>query len=386
VGASLRIERLRKTYGELVAVDDVTLAVAAGEFVTLLGPSGSGKTTTLMMIAGFVAPTSGEIHIGERAIARIPPEERELGMVFQSYALFPHMTVAENIGFPLKMRHWPKADAARRIAAALEMVRLQGYDARYPRQLSGGQQRRVALARAIVFEPRVLLMDEPLGSLDKKLRGEMQAEIKRIQRALGITVIYVTHDQEEALTMSDRIVVMRLGRIEQVGSPAVLYEEPANAFVADFVGESNFVGGTVVRTADRVAEVKHESGRLFRATMRDGVVAGAAVMASVRPERLVLAPENRVAADDNRWTGRLAEIVYVGDSIKYRIALDETVLTVKAQNRGLAVQARVGDMVEVSWSPAHTMLLQGGGEYATSRQRSAPSPLEEEGWGGGLAR
>src|SRR4051794_16533896 len=240
-GLPLRLDRLNKRFGDFVAVDEISLEIAGGEFLTLLGPSGSGKTTTLMMIAGFTEPSSGHIRLGDRPIDALPSYRRGFGMVFQNYALFPHMTAAENIGFPLKMRGVSSNDRARRVAGALEMVRLPDFGARYPNQLSGGQQQRVALARALVYNPPVLLMDEPLGALDKKLREEMQLEIKRIQKELGITAIYVTHDQEEALVMSDRIAVMNHGEIEQVDGPSRIYEHPATRFVADFIGESNII-------------------------------------------------------------------------------------------------------------------------------------------------
>lgn|ERR1022692_2444068 len=357
-GAPVRLQGLRKAYGDTVAVRDVTLSVNPGEFITLLGPSGSGKSTTLMMIAGFVPPSDGEIYIDGRPVARIPPESRELGMVFQSYALFPHMTIAQNIAFPLKMRRWPRQEIGRKVAAALEMVKLPGYEERSPRQLSGGQQQRIALARAIVFEPRVLLMDEPLGSLDKKLRDHMQAEIKRIQQQLNITVIYVTHDQEEALTMSDRIVVMHEGRIQQVGTPTALYDEPANAFVADFIGEANFMSGTVSAVdASGMISVRHRSGQVFRAVARRAVECGMQVVASIRPERLTIVTGMVVDPDYNHWKGRVAQIIFVGDATKYKIALDDMTLTVKAQNQDLKSGACVGDDVTVIWRPAHTALL-----------------------------
>ena len=242
-GAPVRLERLTKRYDDVVAVDDISLDIAAGEFVSLLGPSGSGKTTTLMMVAGFQDVTAGAITVGDREISRLPPHKRDIGVVFQHYALFPHMRVAENIGFPLRMRDVSKAESRRRVAEALRLVQLEDYGDRYPRQLSGGQQQRVALARAVVFEPGLALMDEPLGALDRQLREQMQFEIKRLQNTLGITVIYVTHDQEEALVMSDRIAVMNRGRVEQFAAPDELYNRPATAFVATFVGESNVIGG-----------------------------------------------------------------------------------------------------------------------------------------------
>ncbi len=357
-GAPVRLQGLNKTYGELAVVRDVNLSVGAGEFVTLLGPSGSGKTTTLMMIAGFVPASDGEIFIDDRPVARVPPERRELGMMFQSYALFPHMTVAENIAFPLRMRGWPRSRIRQKVATALEMVKLPGYDERATRQLSGGQQQRVALARAIVFEPRVLLMDEPLGSLDKKLREYMQAEIKRIQQDLDMTVIYVTHDQDEALTMSDRIAVMQGGRIQQIGRPAEIYDEPANAFVADFIGESNFVDGTVMSVAsDGTMEVRHRSGRIFRATGRAAARPGMSVVASIRPERLSLGAETDTDPGVNRWKGRISEVIFLGDALKVRIAIEDLTLTIKTLDRDRGAHARVGEEVGVCWSPAHTSVL-----------------------------
>src|SRR6266567_8624280 len=241
--ACVAVRDLSKSYGPATAVSGVSINVRAGEFLSLLGPSGSGKTTLLMMIAGFEAPTAGAIHIDDRDITELAPNKRNIGMVFQRYALFPHMSVADNIAFPLRMRRTPKAEIRRRVEAALALVQLEEYGGRLPSQLSGGQQQRIAVARALVFEPPVLLMDEPLGALDKNLREQMQIEIKRIQQSLGVTVIYVTHDQEEALTMSDRIAVMRNGCLEQIGSPTELYDNPATSFVADFVGKTNFLEG-----------------------------------------------------------------------------------------------------------------------------------------------
>ncbi len=357
-GVPVRLDRLQKAYEGTLVVEDLSLSVEAGAFLTLLGPSGSGKTTTLMMIAGFVPNSGGEIYIDERPVGRVPPERRELGMVFQSYALFPHMTVGENIGFPLRMRRRPRAEIGRKVAAALEMVKLPGYEERMPRQLSGGQQQRVALARAIVFEPRVLLMDEPLGSLDKKLREHMQAEIKRIQKELDMTVIYVTHDQQEALSMSDQIAVMHNGRIQQVGPPAELYDEPVSTFVADFVGESNFVSGTATAIEnDGTVEVRHQSGRIFRAHGHAAVTPGMPVVASIRPERLVLVSAADPGNGFNLWTGRIGEIVFLGDAVRYRILFGEVALTVKTQDREIGAQARIGDEIGVRWRPAHTALL-----------------------------
>jgi ABC-type Fe3+/spermidine/putrescine transport system ATPase subunit len=262
-GAEVRLHELTKTFGSVVAVQDVSVTIDPGSFFTLLGPSGSGKTTTLMMVAGFAYPTRGEVFVDGAPVAGLPPQKRDLGMVFQSYAVFPHLTVFDNIAFPLQIRHVRRAEIRQRVGEALELVRLRGYDGRLPRQLSGGEQQRVALARALVFRPRVLLMDEPLGALDKKLRAHMQLELKHIQRHLHVTVIYVTHDQEEALTMSDRVAVMQRGRIEQVGPPAELYEAPASRFVADFLGESNFVDGVVTgASVDGLARPRRRGARV----------------------------------------------------------------------------------------------------------------------------
>ncbi|PZN97781.1 MAG: Fe3+/spermidine/putrescine ABC transporter ATP-binding protein, partial [Hyphomicrobiales bacterium] len=243
--ARLSIEHLRKTYGDLTVVDDVNIDVADGEFLVLLGPSGCGKTTTLRMVAGFIAPSAGAITIGERGVTSLPPWKRNCGLVFQSYALFPHMTVAENVAFGLEMRKISPADRAPRVAEALRLVQLDGFDERYPRQLSGGQQQRVALARALAMEPDVLLLDEPLSNLDAKLRQEVRVEIRDLQRKLGLTTIMVTHDQEEALTMADRLVVMEKGKVRQIGTQRELYEKPADRFVAGFIGRSAFLDGEI---------------------------------------------------------------------------------------------------------------------------------------------
>lgn len=291
LGKPVRMSGLEKRFGTVAAVQNVSLDVAPGEFLSLLGPSGSGKTTLLMMIAGFELPTAGQIVIDGRDVTHTPPNKRGVGMVFQRYALFPHMTVAENIGFPLRMRKLGKAAISEKVEQALTMVRLPGYDRRTPAQLSGGQQQRVAVARALVFEPPVLLMDEPLGALDKKLREELQIEIKAIQERLGVTVIYVTHDQQEALTMSDRVAVMDGGRIVQIGTPTSLYRDPADAFVADFIGKMNFIAARV-RVADRRAmslDVGAEGqvdlpGRGATETFKPG----SAVEIAARPEHISL--------------------------------------------------------------------------------------------------
>ena len=302
-GASVRLEGLTKRFGEVVAVDSVDLEIRAGEFLTLLGPSGSGKTTSLLLVAGFQLPTSGEVWVDDQPIIYKPPHKRNLGMVFQNYALFPHMTVFDNIAFPLRMRRMSRQEIARRVAHSLEIVRLAGYEGRYPGQLSGGQQQRIALARAAVFDPQVLLMDEPLGALDKKLREELQIEIKHIQEALGVTVIYVTHDQEEALTMSDRIAVLNQGRIQQVGAPDQLYEAPENRFVADFIGESNMFRGTVMGTKDDALLVETEDGLRLLTSWLEDVRPGQQVSCVVRPERSgTLRRKDNRCRNDSRGT------------------------------------------------------------------------------------
>ena len=361
-GAEVRLHELTKTFGSVVAVEEVSATVDPGSFFTLLGPSGSGKTTTLMMVAGFVYPTRGEVFVDGRPVAGLPPQKRDLGMVFQSYAVFPHLTVFDNIAFPLQVRRARRAEIRQRVGDALELVQLVGYDRRLPRQLSGGEQQRVALARALVFRPRVLLMDEPLGALDKKLRAHMQLELKRIQRHLHVTVVYVTHDQEEALTMSDRVAVMQRGRIEQVGTPAELYEAPASRFVADFLGESNFVDGVVVGApaAGRWL-VRAPGGLEFRGVGAAPLRAGQAVTAAVRPEKLVpmeSPAELGEAGTVNTCKGTVGEAIYVGDATRYRVALGaDGTLTVKVPNRLGLRQLPEGETVTLAWSPDETRLF-----------------------------
>ncbi|ACM05577.1 ABC transporter ATP-binding protein [Thermomicrobium roseum DSM 5159] len=355
LGARLQLIELTKVYGDVVAADRVTLDIAPGEFITLLGPSGSGKTTTLMMVAGFVIPTSGQILVNGEDIAFRPPHKRNIGMVFQNYALFPHMTVAENIAFPLKMRKWPRDRIEQAVREALQLVRLPGFEQRYPRQLSGGQQQRVALARALVFRPPVLLMDEPLGALDKKLREEMQLEIKHIQESLNITTIYVTHDQEEALTMSDRIAVMRDGRIEQIGTPRELYEQPASEFVASFIGESNFLMGRLERRDGHAYLVTEDGWRVAIPDAED-LPAGEQVTVALRPERIVLG-ERR---GENHAEATIEEIIYVGEATKFRVRLlGDRLLTVKQPSRLETMRWQRGERVLLSWRAEDAVLLRG---------------------------
>ncbi len=348
-GAAVRLEGLCKDFGGTPVVHDVSLEVAAGEFVSLLGPSGSGKSTTLMMIAGFLAPVRGEVVIGGEPVTRRPPHQRGIGMVFQNYALFPHMSVADNVAFPLRMRRRPAAEVAQRVERALALIRLEGLGGRMPHQLSGGQQQRVALARAIVFEPPLLLMDEPLGALDRKLREAMQFEIKRLQRELSLTVIHVTHDQEEALAMSDRIAVMNRGRIEQAAAPEAIYERPATAFVAGFLGECNALQGTVLGAGHGHVVVRTDAGLELAARDAGAPAPGGHVSLAIRPERIALLAA--AAPADNVIEAVVEEVVYLGESLRLlvRPARGEA-LTVKVQ-RGTAVPAP-GEAVRLGFPAA----------------------------------
>ena len=364
-GARVQLQGIVKRYGLHRAVADLHLDIRSGEFITLLGPSGSGKTTTLMLIAGFERPSAGDILIDGRPVVRLPPYKRNIGMVFQSYALFPHLTVAENIGFPLKQRGVGKADRLAAVARMLDLVQLQGFEARFPQQLSGGQQQRVAIARAVVFNPRVLLMDEPLSALDKQLRETLQLEIKRLHDRLGITFVYVTHDQREALVMSDRVSVMNDGRIEQVATPQVLYDAPANRFVAAFVGEANFTpvrqlapgpAGTLVAetdwgTAIYVAAPGHGTG-----PTHDLACPGLACM--IRPEKMSALPAGPFAPGRNAVPAIVREVVFMGEVTRY--ALETTtgqVLLVKQQNRAGLPTLAPADPALVTWAIEDTRLV-----------------------------
>lgn len=350
-GTSLELTGVTRRYGGAAVVDNLNLKVEKGEFITLLGSSGSGKTTTLMMIAGFVEPSQGQVMIGGKDVTRLPPSKRNLGVVFQNYSLFPHLSTAANIAFPLEMRGIGRAEREERVRDALALVKLPDKADAFPRQLSGGQQQRIALARALVFNPRALLMDEPLGALDKNLREHMQTEIKRIQGELGATVIYVTHDQEEALTMSDRIAVMADGRIAQLGSPADLYERPANRWVASFIGQSNFLDGNA--TAGGV--VLKAGGT---ATARNGQLSdGAPVTLVLRPEKLSVEPGQGVAGSD-RLTGTVCEIIYLGRSTRLGIALPGgEQIQAEIQNRFDAPRWEKSQPVTLNWKPQDAWLL-----------------------------
>ena len=320
--ALIEFEHVFKRYpgSSLAAVDDLNLHIEAGEFLTLLGPSGSGKTTTLMLLAGFETPSSGAIRLDGRAIESLPPHQRNMGVVFQSYSLFPHMTVAENVAFPLSVRKVAPSAIATRVTAALAKVHLQNFADRKPNQLSGGQQQRVALARALVFEPRLVLMDEPLSALDKKLREEMQLEIRRLHRELGVTMVFVTHDQAEAMTLSDRVAVFNQGRVEQLASPQVLYDAPANPFVASFLGDNNMIGGTLrsdaqAGAAPTLARVRTSAGQdlLARARTTGAMAGNTAVTLCVRPEFLSVANDAAALAAPNCLDGILVDLIHQGD-------------------------------------------------------------------------
>src|SRR5262245_53092518 len=345
----LSLKGIIKAYGSVAALAGIDLEVPDGQIVTILGPSGSGKTTLLKVVAGFETPDSGDVELAGRVITYATPASRGIGMVFQNYALFPHMRVAENIAFPLQMRRLARSEIRDRVGRALSLVGLTGYEDRHPRQLSGGQQQRVALARAIVFEPRLLLLDEPFGALDRKLREHMQLEVKHLQRRLGITALFVTHDQEEALVLSDRIAVMNGGSIEQIGPPAEVYSRPANRFVADFIGESNIYRGKVATSSVGTLTVTLSSGQTFVAHGASPRPIGAEVGLVLRPE----APTRLANRDgaDNVASGCIEDVVYVGDAIKYAIRLDGGgEMVVRWPFYGNETPLGVGEPLRIGWA------------------------------------
>jgi putative spermidine/putrescine transport system ATP-binding protein len=355
----VEFDRVCKTYdGVANVVDQLHLAIAEGEFLSLLGPSGSGKTTTLMMLAGFERPTAGHIRLKGRPIDSLPPYRRNFGMVFQNYALFPHMTVGENLAFPLSVRGVDKSDAAARVKRALDMVRLPAMEHRLPGQLSGGQQQRVAVARALVFEPQLILMDEPLGALDKQLREEMQLELRGLHDRLGITMVYVTHDQSEALTMSDRIAVFHHGRIQQIADPQTIYELPANLFVASFIGENNRLAGEVIAAdGDGICTTEVAAGvRLHgRATATCAVPSRATV--SVRPERIAVCAPAAAGPGVNALPGQIEETIFLGGHVRVRMksAAGELVASVPIQQAGAIPPA--GAPAVALWPVASTVVF-----------------------------
>jgi len=347
--AFVSFERVQKSYdGVSLVVKDLNLNIGKGEFLTMLGPSGSGKTTCLMMLAGFETATHGEIKLDGRPINNIPPHKRGIGMVFQNYALFPHMTIAENLAFPLQVRKMSKADTERNVQRALDMVQMGTgeFAGRRPAQLSGGQQQRVALARALVFEPELVLMDEPLGALDKQLREHMQYEIKHIHERLGVTVVYVTHDQSEALTMSDRIAVFNDGVIQQLAPPSDLYERPENAFVAQFIGENNKISGQIDAIEGSSAHVTIEGGAQVQALAVNCGGQGEKTMLSIRPERVLIGDTGA----PNRLDGRVVELIYLGDHIRCRMEVaghDDFI--VKVPNSAQHAVLQVGETTPIGW-------------------------------------
>ena len=355
----VRFEHVQKSYdGETLVVKDLVLHIAKGEFLTMLGPSGSGKTTCLMMLAGFETATHGEIYIRDRSINKVPPHKRNIGMVFQNYALFPHMTVAENLAYPLKIKKLSKQEIESKVANALDMVQLGGFASRRPGMLSGGQQQRVAVARALVFDPDIVLMDEPLGALDKQLREQMQFEIKSIHENLGVTVVYVTHDQSEALTMSNRIAVFNEGIIQQLAPPEDLYEKPDNAFVAQFIGENNRLHGVVEAVDNNICDIRLSDGSLVRANRINVSKVGEKSTLSLRPERVDVNPSD--TNYPNVFEGIVRELIYLGDHIRTRVTLcghDDFV--VKIPNSSRYSSLKEGETATFCWSAEDCRALDG---------------------------
>lgn len=357
---AVELENVSKQFGSVTAVDRISLQIREGEFFSLLGPSGCGKTTTLRMIAGFELPSSGEIYIGGDPQGYLPAYRRPVNTVFQHYALFPHLTVYQNVAFGLEMQKVPKAEIQRRVRQSLEMVHLSQMEKRYPRQLSGGQQQRVALARALVNRPKVLLLDEPLGALDLKLRKAMQVELKNLQNQVGITFIYVTHDQEEALTMSDRIAVMHGGKVLQVGSPQQIYETPRRLFVADFIGETNLLPGKLVQP-QAPAQVLLEGGKIAEVGwLQEGLTPGQAVSLSIRPEKISLHPLNTpILPQSTALSAIVQQVIYAGTDTRYILSVGEAqTITARQQNRSNSTTVyEVGDRVQAVWHNEHARAL-----------------------------
>ncbi len=356
----LSLERVVKRFGEIAAVSDVSFAVARGEFVTLLGPSGCGKTSTLRLIGGFSRPDAGTVTLQGEVVNDLPPYERDIGMVFQSYALFPHMNVAANVGFGLRMRRIAKPEAAERIRDTLALVKLDGFENRLPHELSGGQQQRVAIARALVIQPALLLMDEPMSNLDALLRAAMQLELREIVKRVGVTTINVTHNQEEALSMSDRVIVMSTGNVEQIGTPVEVYNQPSNQFVANFLGRSNILACEVVAAADGSLTARTASGGMLTMAATNGAV-GDSLLIQVRPESIEIA--DAVAANAlaiNTFAGRVAQVAFLGAAYEYVVAADGHDFLVQVSASGRQRQFQPGDAVTLSWHPEDTMILGAG--------------------------
>jgi putative spermidine/putrescine transport system ATP-binding protein len=349
-GAFVAFERVQKSYdGETLVVKDLNLSMPKGEFLTMLGPSGSGKTTCLMMLAGFETATHGDILLDGVSINNIPPHKRGIGMVFQNYALFPHMSVAENLSFPLEVRKMGKSERDAKVKRALDMVQMGSFAGRRPAQLSGGQQQRIALARALVFEPELVLMDEPLGALDKQLRETLQFEITNLAHELGITTVYVTHDQTEALTMSDRVAVFDDGRIQQLAPPDILYEKPENSFVAQFIGENNTLNGVVQEIKGDTCIVKLDSGDIIDAVPVNVTKVGERTKVSIRPERVEFKPE-RLQSGAHTLRAEVLEFVYMGDIFRTRLRVAGTDhFVIKTRNAPDQKRLNPGEMIEIGW-------------------------------------
>jgi len=376
--ADVRLDRVTKRFGDVTAVDDLSLEVREGDFFALLGPSGCGKTTTLRMIGGFEEVTAGTVYLGGEDVTDLPPFKRKANTVFQNYALFPHLSVFENIAFGLRRRKTPTAEIRHQVAFMLKLVELPGYEERRPNQLSGGQQQRVALARALVNNPQVLLLDEPLGALDLKLRKQMQVELKRIQSEIGITFIFVTHDQDEAMTMSDRIAVMRHGRIEQLGSPEELYERPRTEFVAGFLGVSNLLDGEVTGRDGDLVEIRLADGTILRAP-GESTNGATSVQVGVRPEKLRVLARGAAGPDQgtNSLEGTVLDASYIGVSTQYLVqTTDGHRLTVYAQNletSGAIGTLANGEAVRLTWNPQHTFVID-----RTDASSDASGTMEQE--------
>ena len=353
--SSVRFENVVKKYGDLTALESLNLDIGAGEFLTLLGPSGCGKTTTLRLIAGFITPTSGLIFLGEEEITYLAPQDRNVGMVFQDYALFPHMTIAENIAFGLQERGVDKVTSQARVRELLDLIEMPEVAERHPAQLSGGQQQRVAVARAVAYAPSVLLMDEPLGALDLKLRESMQFELRRIQQELGITAVYVTHDQSEAMNMSDRIAVMNQGVLEQVGTAEEIYDRPRTKFVAGFVGQINFLECNIVESSGDTVLVE-ACGTRFAAHGRGPFTADATATVALRPERLTLGPPGSGDTGDSRIDGTVEAITFAGNLVRTAVRVGGGA-SLMVESRPGEVANDVGDAAAVSWSSEHCLLL-----------------------------
>ena len=353
----VKFDKVDKSYdGKVLVVKDLNLDIAEGEFITMLGPSGSGKTTCLMMLAGFETPTNGEIYLDKNPISNIPPHKRGIGMVFQNYALFPHMTVYENLAFPLKVRKFQKDEIDKKVDKALSMVSLSGFEHRMPGQLSGGQQQRVAVARSLVFDPQLVLMDEPLGALDKNLRESMQYEIKHIHESIGVTVVYVTHDQSEALTMSNRIAVFNDGKIQQISTPDVLYEKPDNSFVAQFIGENNQIKGKVKSVNGKNCVVVTDNGDEIVSLKINVNSVGDSSLLSLRPERVwVNADQNNY---ENTFEAKVEELIYLGDHVRTRVNVcGNNQFIVKIPNSSDHSDLKEGASVKLSWKAEDTRAL-----------------------------